>query len=262
MRENRKILIAFTIFAIFVLAFGFFRLKESIAGPFRLPKNETPQLTEEDLYQILSQRDTDGDGLSDWQEIFVYGTSPYLVDSDGDGFSDYEEVMAESDPLDPKSTPLDPEPKESSFFDEKENDNEDHYHKFSPNKIRETLLRVGLDSDILNEIDDETLKILYNETVKETGIDLIELTEEEMFGFGRLDFSQHLLQKENFEKEILEEGSEDKNLFFEELSDFNNLEPSFVRKLMISSGLDPLILDQIDDQTLMTLFFQIVQETQ
>jgi alpha-tubulin suppressor-like RCC1 family protein len=38
-------------------------------------------------------RDTDGDGLSDRDEIGLYGTSPLLVDTDGDGLSDFEEVI-------------------------------------------------------------------------------------------------------------------------------------------------------------------------
>ena len=37
--------------------------------------------------------DTDGDGLSDIDEISLYGTSPVLADTDGDGLSDYDEVV-------------------------------------------------------------------------------------------------------------------------------------------------------------------------
>ena len=37
--------------------------------------------------------DTDGDGLSDSDEITLYRTSPYISDSDGDGLSDYREVI-------------------------------------------------------------------------------------------------------------------------------------------------------------------------
>lgn len=37
--------------------------------------------------------DTDGDGLSDRDEIFLYKTSPLLADTDGDGWSDYAEVI-------------------------------------------------------------------------------------------------------------------------------------------------------------------------
>ncbi len=38
-------------------------------------------------------KDTDGDGLSDYDELYTYGTSPYLVDSDSDGVSDYDEIV-------------------------------------------------------------------------------------------------------------------------------------------------------------------------
>jgi Concanavalin A-like lectin/glucanases superfamily/Bacterial TSP3 repeat len=38
------------------------------------------------------QTDTDGDGLSDWDEINVFGTDPYKKDTDGDGLSDFYEV--------------------------------------------------------------------------------------------------------------------------------------------------------------------------
>jgi hypothetical protein len=79
----------------------------------------------------LSKIDTDNDGLSNWDEISVYGTDPYNADTDGDGLADgvevnkYRtdpkradtdgdgipdgaEVTAGSNPLDPKSVPLSP----------------------------------------------------------------------------------------------------------------------------------------------------------
>lgn len=47
--------------------------------------------------------DTDGEGLSDEDEIGIYGTNPLLPDSDGEGQSDRVEVIAGMDPLDPAS---------------------------------------------------------------------------------------------------------------------------------------------------------------
>lgn len=44
--------------------------------------------------------DTDIDGLNDYDEIFKYKTDPLKSDTDGDGLSDYQEVMTyKSDPL-------------------------------------------------------------------------------------------------------------------------------------------------------------------
>lgn len=38
-------------------------------------------------------KDTDGDGLSDYDEVLLHNTNPLLADSDGDGVSDYDEVL-------------------------------------------------------------------------------------------------------------------------------------------------------------------------
>ena len=46
------------------------------------------------------QADTDGDGLSDFEESRTYNTDPLQADSDGDGLSDYAEVITyQTDPL-------------------------------------------------------------------------------------------------------------------------------------------------------------------
>lgn len=47
-------------------------------------------------------QDTDGDGLSDYDEIYVFKTSPYLADTDSDGIDDKTEVYAGTDPNCPK----------------------------------------------------------------------------------------------------------------------------------------------------------------
>jgi hypothetical protein len=44
--------------------------------------------------------DSDGDGLSDWDEIFRHGTDPNQSDTDGDGLSDSSEVLSGANPLD------------------------------------------------------------------------------------------------------------------------------------------------------------------
>ena len=44
--------------------------------------------------------DTDGDGLTDWEEVFVWGTYPDIADTDGDGLADGSEVGGSTNPLD------------------------------------------------------------------------------------------------------------------------------------------------------------------
>ena len=51
----------------------------------------------------LETEDSDTDGLSDWDEVNIYGTDPYNPDTDGDGMEDGMEIAKGSDPLDPDS---------------------------------------------------------------------------------------------------------------------------------------------------------------
>lgn len=56
--------------------------------------------SEKESAEIEAQktRDTDKDGLSDYDELNVFKTSPYLSDSDSDGFDDKTETYSGHDP--------------------------------------------------------------------------------------------------------------------------------------------------------------------
>lgn len=62
--------------------------------------SEENLIIEEGEENNLETIDSDEDGLSDYDEIYIYGTNPYIIDTDGDGLSDYNEVMIfGTDPL-------------------------------------------------------------------------------------------------------------------------------------------------------------------
>jgi hypothetical protein len=53
----------------------------------------------EESMEALMNMDSDGNGLSDFAEIYIFGTDPFNPDTDGDGFLDGEEIMNCFNPL-------------------------------------------------------------------------------------------------------------------------------------------------------------------
>lgn len=89
--------------AVFIIVLWVWQINTHINRPFNY-KVATSGLdtTEADYNNLLNNTDTDQDGLSDYDEIYVYKTSPYLADTDSDGFSDKQEIDNNADPLCPK----------------------------------------------------------------------------------------------------------------------------------------------------------------
>jgi len=98
--KNQKIAVAgLAVFAILVVILWMVQLKNNIYGPFNSTTSQNQVATkEENNDAALKAKDTDGDGLSDYDELYIYGTSPYLEDTDGDGFKDGEEIKKGYDP--------------------------------------------------------------------------------------------------------------------------------------------------------------------
>ena len=84
---------AILFFGFFGLVFGILRFNGLIQSPYvttsvnTLPTINLNLSAQNDVLG-LSTRDTDQDGLSDFDEINIYQTSPYLKDSDSDGVDD------------------------------------------------------------------------------------------------------------------------------------------------------------------------------
>lgn len=72
--------------------------EDALATP--LPKAELVEMKNSEVYN----RDSDGDGLKDWEES-IYGTDPLNPDTDGDGYLDGEEIYSGHDPLIPANAP-------------------------------------------------------------------------------------------------------------------------------------------------------------
>lgn len=137
-------------------------------------------------------KDTDADGLVDYDELYVYKTSPYLADSDSDGFGDKEEVYSGNNPNCPtgKNCGLIAGSAEGvaemSAADalieglganelleagdvtfESEADVEQFFQQATMDQIRAALLESGMTQEELDQIDDETLKAFFNGAIDE-----------------------------------------------------------------------------------------------
>ena len=69
--------------------------------PGQLSYVEIMQMKDYDFsdQEALKGKDSDFDGLSDFEEIYIYRTSAYLEDSDGDQLTDKNEINNGTDPL-------------------------------------------------------------------------------------------------------------------------------------------------------------------
>ena len=89
----------FLILVVAVIFLGFWQLRAKVLDPFKAPVDSSGNIVLNNNNVLDQDLDTDGDGLSDYDEIYLYGTSPYLEDTDSDGISDYDEIKRGSDPL-------------------------------------------------------------------------------------------------------------------------------------------------------------------
>lgn len=141
----------------------------------------------------LQEVDTDRDGLSDYDEKFTYNTSIYLDDTDSDGISDRDEVRAGSDPNCPKGALCELVNKvatnESIAGSNTSNINSNSnatnlatngninssptneslasvLGQLTPDDLRGLLKSAGVSDDVVSQLDDQTLKDIYQETLQ------------------------------------------------------------------------------------------------
>jgi hypothetical protein len=94
---------AFVIAAGFLaLVLGIFFMLHHVSAPFYVdytgPHFKTDAEKQAEMVLAQKEKDTDGDTLSDYDELYVYKTSPYLSDTDGDNVDDAIELRAATNP--------------------------------------------------------------------------------------------------------------------------------------------------------------------
>lgn len=128
----------------------------------------------------LRVKDTDNDGLNDWEELNVHKTSPYIPDTDSDNINDGDEIRLNKDPLCAEGTNcLVEESVSTSTMSTSLNDNQlleqntlpnveneiDSIKNISSQELRQVLLDNGYAPDQLNQLTDEQLSEIWREAV-------------------------------------------------------------------------------------------------
>lgn len=87
---------------VLAVTFGMFYMVKHVKAPFIVTYDGSKLLTGDDAKaaEVAAQKaaDTDDDGVSDYDETKIYGTSPYLSDTDSDGIDDGTEIRSNMDP--------------------------------------------------------------------------------------------------------------------------------------------------------------------
>lgn len=188
---NPRVAFGFLLFLSFItLLLGVWQIGRAINKPFDLAGERSLSEIEAEhgapsgsaLIDDAHNKDTDGDGISDADELELYGTSPYLADTDSDGFSDSQELANGHDPLCPagadcrgvgvSSGSLDTDEDNLAVFEptspvQLDNETKQQLSTITAPELRQMLLDSGqIDAATLNQIDDQTLMQAYQELLQ------------------------------------------------------------------------------------------------
>jgi hypothetical protein len=189
------------IIGITTFVFGLFQINRSIVEPMAREGGvhfKTAEEVEKEKIEKLKQQDTDGDGLHDYEELYVFRTSPFLKDSDSDGLEDGVEIAQLTDPNCPAGRSCRqaraPKPTEATGAtgvdeitlapDEKDildamgavfGDLDEltpetmrmRLSEMSPAEMREFMEKIGVPEQMLQQVDDETMRSILLETMQE-----------------------------------------------------------------------------------------------
>lgn len=183
--RQKTAIIFVVVLSLIIAAVWLLQINNQIRKPFQSPSKETESAA---TNLDLSLTDSDGDGLSDYDELNIYKTSPYLEDTDSDGISDYDEVAQGTDPNCATGQNcygsdflINENTQTSSDYLNLLNENIDagssgtgaptpetviNPADVTPAVIRQVLLEGGYDPEILQGISDEDLMASYQEAAR------------------------------------------------------------------------------------------------
>lgn len=158
----------------------------NMAKPFTVSYTGPRLITgeEQETAQMAEQKrsDTDSDQVSDYDELYIYHSSPYLADSDSDGLKDGDEIEAGGDPncatgdrcdsLVENSNGVIPNNASGTFAEDSAAALQDSVkiqqalatlQNLSTEEVRAILLEAGANEEQLSALSDDEVRELYNQ---------------------------------------------------------------------------------------------------
>ncbi len=185
MHDRRQIAALVVLLLVFAMTFGLgaARLYYQIRKPF-VPKTEISEGTKKDEFleliankdlqkEQLKTIDTDGDSLSDFDELYIYRTSPYVKDTDSDEEDDKLEISKGQDPNCAQGkqcgevvlSPKEMEEHSPSPVSPVQQGGVPDLNTITPQQIRELLTKQGVPQDALQNISDKDLVEKFKQIV-------------------------------------------------------------------------------------------------
>lgn len=167
----RSIVVGVLVLSVIVIVLVFWQMKYNLT--LEIPTFGRGELVFEEIQESLLRaedeqlklQDSDEDGLTDFEELRIYGSSPFIADTDSDGISDFEEIQLGQDPNCPQGTNcFAPQIQDEDILADAPLQSEELQSILSdPAAIKKLLIQEGADRDFINSLDDQTLQLLAQE---------------------------------------------------------------------------------------------------
>ena len=240
-RKQRERRLAWLVFGLGISALflGGLQLRNNLQQPFtasgraQIQRNTQPQDAE---LLALQGKDTDKDGLTDYDELYGYNTSPYIADSDSDGQTDKQEVDSNTDPNCPASQTCGviTNTNASSSNANTNSTQVTGTSTVTAAQLRQALLASGVSQAEVDAIDDATLLSNYEAVIA---------------------------AESNTNSTTSNTNTTAASTSTLTVDQLKNLTIPEIREFLKSGGVDEATLNSYDDATLRAVYDQALQET-
>lgn len=272
------------------IVLGFFQLRGDISlsrySKLLAGNGGADTVAENDLLG-LRQRDTDFDGLNDYEELYTYATSPYLKDSDSDGINDFLEVSRGSDPNCPQGQNCFAVWSDGDLGIEADTAFDQLYSgALSAAQVRQLLLANGMSQAEISQFSDEELIGAYQQIMAESlnqsapqAAKTLTLTVDDISRLTPDEIRQLLRDQAGISADTLNQVSDQELLTLVKeilnnqsgvitaepagnlnLDELQNMSPAEIRRQLAAAGISQSLLDQTSDSDLLDLVREILSQ--